>query len=365
MANIQELNLDGFISLFTAELKRQPSTSQFLIGNVTDLKTQLDYKILKYLGILLNPATLVDSIQKQLTDIIAKAKLNSYYGPVKFVDQLTEETKKAILFGSNDGMMNDIISTSITAKFKNLTHLGLWTVAVEFELFKLILESPIISTLEVQNVQILNVIPDTKITFAKETLVWLATNDLDVLVNEFSVMGAAKHLRTDNFNVLACLKGHIKTLVTLDISIAPANTRHLAKSLLFAKNLVEGTFKCIGANKEQTRMIFNAIDSDKIEKLVLIPSLYDLEIKDLEKFEQLSCFGAVLLPFPLIKTVKLTSIFLHTVNDFQYAQLNTTIQSYQIKHVYFTGIPNEINQFQQEYHEQLLAQGCKIHIVNK
>ena len=365
MATTLDLDLNGFMTLFTHPKDKVKSSPQHLfIGTASDLKGTFELKLVRSLVLYLNTTTVTDAIQKQLVDVINKSKLTGFYGSIQYMAHLPEELKKLYVFGFNDGLMHDILP-SLSA-FKCLTAVGLWTLSIDYVAIKTLLESTLISTVEIINVCILNVpLAPIDMSFVKEKLVWKDTNAFDESFSNQSIMGATKQLDTDNIMLLSCLKGNLKLLQKIELFFQPVDARQVAKSLILAKNIVDVLFKCPGINQEQTRMILTAITSEKVEKLVLIPCVLALQPDDFQRFKNLTCFGAISLPFDFIKTLKLTSFYLHTLESSQYAQLNAAIQSYQIKNVYFSGLPSELTAFEEKYSDQLSMQGCRIHIINK
>eukprot|EP00835_Amoeboradix_gromovi_P002670 NODE_156_length_16689_cov_0.273960.p3 type:complete len:366 gc:universal NODE_156_length_16689_cov_0.273960:3788-2691(-) len=365
MASLFELDLNGFISLFSSEVKKQASPSQLYIVHTTDIKLPIDTKQLKFLVVTLSPLNLIDSLQKQILELICKSKLQLYCGPSKYIESVSLEVKEILLFGKNSGEMNDILEMNIINRFKHLTHLGLYSVSIEYPNFKVLLESVHLTTFEIANVQVLSIKEPETLRFSKESLTWQDCPDLDELFKTQQITGSAKILHTDNVNVLNSLKGHLKLLVKLDITFSPVDSRSVAKSLLLAHLLEDVSCKIIGARNEQTRMIFDALNSDNIEKLVIVPGINSLELADFERFKNLNCFGSIYLPFPFIKSLKLQSIHLHNLENTQFSMLNATVQNYQIKNIYFSGLPNQIMEFQKVYREQLNVQSCQVHLVNK
>ena len=365
MANLLEVDLKGFSRLLVTESKKPQLSGQYIIGHLSDIKSTIDTKNLQHLAITLNYNNLVDNLKEQIVDIVCKSKLVSYCGPMSLIESISKENKKLILLGYNDGSMRDIVPKSLSV-FNNLVHLSLITVTIDYKHFKEVFESKSISILEFNDVSITDVKQDDSISFQKDKLSWYKVEGMDYQLQSQLIMGSTKMLDTDNILLFSSLKGYLKQLDSLKITSDASNSRIIAKSLMMCKNLISLQISCIGATNDQMITIFNAIESEGLEKLVLFPGLKDLSDSMLiPKFKKLNCFGTVVLPLNYSKNLKLSSIYLNAVTVHQFNDLNVAIQNFQLKTIYYTGLPAEIMKFEQDFSQQLQLQNCKVIIESK
>eukprot|EP00834_Sanchytrium_tribonematis_P005176 NODE_297_length_10490_cov_1.102974.p3 type:complete len:361 gc:universal NODE_297_length_10490_cov_1.102974:243-1325(+) len=357
MSDLSNLDIEGAQELKYSNNFKIQSAGQCILKNIIDLKMNTEVKHLKAIAVFLDVYNLADSVKTQVIDIIDKCRVATFIGPPSLASYLKCEIKRLLLIGCRNEFMYDIIEELPILKLSNCSHVALCKVSVKFDLLGYIIESENIKSFECIDVQILNIPITANLKVSKTQLTILNTQTENIRF-EFET-AILQELRTDLLEIFSCVKGHLKNLVTLNITFKSENCRVFAKLLMLCKNLQKLTTKISNGNLEHSQMVLNSLCANSIEWIEISPSFIATDIF-LRNYKMLQHIGCISFPFPLIKNISLKSLSLNEISTDNFPELIGLINFYNIREIYVEGEPKNIKEFQKRFEHQLKTQNCNI-----